>query len=406
MTQNGRSQSRILFIDNMRYIIIAFVVLQHVSLIYGAHSEGSVSVKNMSQFFVMITDVFMMPILFFAAGFFALPSIRKKGPWEFVISKWKRIWLPWLAGVLLVLPPAVYFMYYIRIIYEGTSPMGYWPYWINFMKSAAEFYTGFTRSADQFSNKHLWFLSVLFQFFIFYAIIHKIKLLWPGKKNSEIPDSIHSKKTIVRAIILAGVLTAIGFFIARLLYPWGYRAIIVANMIHFEPTRLVYYTVYFTMGVYAYSGKWFTAENFPHSIGTWIPVCLVSLGIYTYLNFADIDLPQTTEFFITSLVRSILCLSIFIVLVSLTAKYRNKPSTLDQSLAANSYIIYIIHYPIHAMFAALLLQWPSRIMVKFWVVYAATCILSYLISNYVVKPHPRLSVLGMALVNVAMFVLI
>ncbi|MBN1294754.1 MAG: acyltransferase family protein [Candidatus Latescibacteria bacterium] len=404
MTQNGRSQPRILFIDNMRYIIIAFVILQHVALIYGAHSEGSVLVQNMSQFIVMITDVFMMPILFFAAGFFALPSIRSKGTWGFMVSKWKRIWIPWLIGVLFVLPPAVYLMYYIRSCYDGASHTGYWQYWVNFMKSAAEFHTGYTRSADQFSHRHLWFLSVLFPLFILFAIICKIKVSWSGNIAAEKMDKIHTTKTIFRAIVLTGALAAVGFFIAKLFYPWGYRAILVASLIHFEPTRLVFYIIYFALGIYAFSGKWFTGDNFPHSFTIWIPVCLASLGIFTYFGFAQIQMPSVAETFLNSFVRSFLCLSLFMVLVTLTSKYRNKPSIMDQSLASNSYTIYIIHYPFHVMFAALLLRWNGRILVKFWVVYIATCILSYLISNYVVKPHPRLSALGIVLVNIILFI--
>jgi glucan biosynthesis protein C len=46
----------------------------------------------------------MMTVLFFIAGYFALPSLEKRGGKRFVIGKLKRLGLPWLVVIVLLLP--------------------------------------------------------------------------------------------------------------------------------------------------------------------------------------------------------------------------------------------------------------------------------------------------------------
>jgi hypothetical protein len=50
----------------------------------------------------------MMPVLFFTAGYFTLPSLEKRGVWEFLKDKVIRLLVPW-AVVVLVFTPLLFY---------------------------------------------------------------------------------------------------------------------------------------------------------------------------------------------------------------------------------------------------------------------------------------------------------
>ena len=55
-----------------------------------------------------LLDVFMMPVLFFVAGYFALPSLEKRGVGEFIKDKCKRLLVPWVLAVIVFMPLLLY----------------------------------------------------------------------------------------------------------------------------------------------------------------------------------------------------------------------------------------------------------------------------------------------------------
>ena len=149
---------------------------------------------------------------------------------------------------------------------------------------------------------------------------------------------------------------------------WGYHAIIIASIIHFEPSRLVYQGIYFALGVYAYSRRWFSGGKAPGTLVVWAPVCVLLLIIQIFFLFnGSLELTVGMKF-VFSLLRSFLCLSIFIVLLFLAYRFWNSPSSVDRKMGANSYTIYVIHYPLHAAFALMLLGLKINILVKFGIV--------------------------------------
>jgi len=404
--ERNEKSLRLLFFDNIRFIIISFVVLQHVALVYRVYGVPMDFTQYLCKFVVSITDVFMMPVLFFIAGYFAPASIQRRGTRRFILGKIRRIWIPWFLGVTLILPVSVYFLYVIRCAREAAAPMRYFDYWSRFMGSACEFHTGFTTSPDQFSHKHLWFLSVLFTFFVVYGLLHGFRERFLSRSTPEESKRTRQDPSAQKVLVLAGILCAAGFFVVKLFFRWGYQAILVASVIHFEPSRLVFYVVYFCMGIYAYSRGWFAGGKSFGGVGVWTALCISSFGLYTYFNFSgSLTLTVGVKLMLSAL-RSLLCLSIFVVLVSFAERFLNRPSKTWRRLSSNSYTIYIIHYPIHAAAAVLLLNSGIPVLLKFWLVFGTTIAASYLLSEYAVKPFPKTSVAGMILLNIVLFALL
>jgi fucose 4-O-acetylase-like acetyltransferase len=73
--------NRVIFFDNLRFFLVLCVVLQHSSNAYSnliwwpvADNDTSTIVDWLRAFI----DAFAMPLLFYIAGYFALPQIKKR----------------------------------------------------------------------------------------------------------------------------------------------------------------------------------------------------------------------------------------------------------------------------------------------------------------------------------------
>ena len=146
---------RILFFDNIRYLMVLLVVVFHSAAAYSHYSTWWPINDNNSVFFDYVChlfDIFLMPTLFFIAGYFALPSLRKKNTWHFVKNKIKRLGIPWLIGVMLMGPIKDYIHFYS--LTDGFLDL--WSVFLVKMKIAFTFGTGFITPTPEFNHLHLW----------------------------------------------------------------------------------------------------------------------------------------------------------------------------------------------------------------------------------------------------------
>jgi glucan biosynthesis protein C len=119
------SPNRLIFFDNLRYLMILLVLIFHSGASYGSIvTFWPYHDPNPSEFvdiIMMLLDVFMMSILFFIAGDFSLPSLQNKGGGSFLKAKLKRLGIPWLVVTILVLPILDYIHYYTQSAGKGLS---------------------------------------------------------------------------------------------------------------------------------------------------------------------------------------------------------------------------------------------------------------------------------------------
>lgn len=259
--------NRLYFFDLVRNMATLVVVIYHAVAAYSTvtpywpvHDGSSIYADFTRQVF----DVFMMPIFFFVAGYFALPSLQRKGVWPFLKDKFRRLGISWLYAILIIVP----LLFYIPVMKEGgDSAIGFLDYWITYLKSFAKFTIGL-KSPEQFNQLHFWFISLLITFFIGFALLYAAKNKWLGGAPRSSTSEPASGKSIIKALLGVGVLTSVSFFIVHLLVPqmtW----IKVDLLLEFQPTALVLYIAYFALGIYAYNHQWFAGAEFPDRPGIW-----------------------------------------------------------------------------------------------------------------------------------------
>ena len=150
------------------------------------------------------------------------------------------------------------------------------------------------------------------------------------------------------------------------------------------------FSAYFYLGMYAYSKKWFINGTSSGPVMFWVIALLLCLSghqsVLRELSFMpkiNILSALSGQFFIIS------CIGL---LSAITFRWMNKPSLINEKFAANSYMMYIIHFPIVASMQFIMLDWAVPVLLKFVICVVVSILASFLISNYIIKPFPKWSV--------------
>jgi glucan biosynthesis protein C len=401
------STDRVIFLDNIRYLMVLLVVVLHSALGYTNNASWwTVNDENsiFIDYLLGVLDVFLMPTLFFIAGYFALPSLQQKGKWLFIKGKLKRLGIPWLLGVFLLIPIINYIHLYSRG-YPATL-MSLWRRFALNIEGALSLHTGLITSVLEFHQHYFWFISLLLVFFIVFAFLHDSKSKLLSSIFSSEKPKMSSMKSILLIFFLVGLLTAlITIFIYGIFDetpnkdPW----IIIGSLIQFQATKIVLYISCFGLGVYAFSNEWLKDGKTPGNFIFWT---ILSIGLMYFQGKALLFLIHNFSIGLAIgwvLMRTFIVFTILLALISFGIKHWNSPSKYSRQLAANSYNIYLLHMLFVIVVQLLLLKWFGiPIFIKFGIVTLSTILLSYLISQYAIRPFPKLSVAGM----IALFVLL
>ncbi len=377
MSNTSATPNRLLFFDFIRNAAMLGVILYHAVAAYttvtpywSVHDGASFWADGTRQ----VLEVFIMPVFFFVAGYFALPSLQKKGLRHFLADKLKRLGLPWLLAILVVVP---------LVNFGGLKVQpAFWNYWAHYVGSVGTFQLG-PRTLHQVNQMHFWYLSLLLSFFILWGGVYQLATTIRGTSGSPASSAPASAASILRGLLIFGGLVAAVYFVTLRLFPdasWAELNL----LLEFQPTRLLWYAAYFALGLYACARQWFARAAFPGRPAVWGLGCLVlglgylgvGQGVFTHPADSQTLSPALLAAF--ALVRSFFGLAGLGLLAAFALRYANRPLGLNQELAAHSFNIYLVH-----LFPLVILQdmleiWPGGpILVKVGLEYGVTLLVSY-----------------------------
>jgi glucan biosynthesis protein C len=412
------NQNRLVFFDNLRYLMVLLVLVFHSGASYGSivafwpyHDPNPTEVVDL---LLMILDVFMMSILFFISGYFALPSLQKKGDRRFLGDRFKRLGIPWLVVTILVLPVLDYIHYYTQSISKGVSPRNYGTHlWLS-IKKIAEFHVGPMRMSEyldmteHYYQRYLWFLPLLLLFSIVFWLLNKGREKWGRVSERPIREETASNRSVYRALVWVGLLSILLFAMIKSLLsspadPFDMVWFSLGNLVQFETAKLAFYIPYFGLGVYAYSRKWFTSGKDLGRAWIWGLICffLMVVNMLVGRSMSRAAEPSIGLQLAFVVLYPLWTLSFLGTFTAFASRRWNHAGPLGRELGANSYNMYLVHYVFVMTLPLLLSAWVGGpVLVKFGIVALATILLSLGISKYVVKPYPRLVVIGLVGLNV------
>ncbi|QVL35421.1 acyltransferase family protein [Aminirod propionatiphilus] len=349
--------ARIAFFDAYRTFLVFAVVSLHAAMVYMAHVPAwwYVIDPERSLFFlawVLVTDTFPMPALFFVSGYFAPLSLERRGRSAFLKDKLLRIGLPWGVGVLLFAP------LFARATWKSLGlplPSSHWAFvrtlWIG----------------PAYQQAHFWFLGVLLAFFLLFAFAASLRR----------PSA--SRLSPLRGMLLWWGLASATFFLSSL--RWHHDLWISLGPLYFQPARIVSYLAAFCLGGRAWRDGWFDGPGVGRKV---LPLAALGafLGALVVVilpfRFAQSDALGAKALRAMAYAFASLSMGSFFLLVC--SAFLNRPSPRWRLLGESSYGVYWLHQMILMPLAALLVPLSFPGAVKFVVALVGTCGLCFLLT--------------------------
>lgn len=416
-------ESRLTFFDNLRTLFVLGVVFQHAGMAYiwsdwwPVADKASIIVACLVAFF----DAFLMPSLFYIAGFFSVLSIREKSISQFLWGKTKRLLIPWLVCIVFICPILPLIYHYTRNGFMLIS--SYWDIWQKVMGNAIGFDMGIMPPMDQvmqqdlFYQRYMWFIGLLAAFFVIFSLVYWLKKEWfltDERPLSTVQPTVFG--TLKMALVIGGI-TFLGStcLIGLMLYlcpqvsePESWFTF--GNIIQFRVSRIFLHAAYFVLGIITYKRSWLLRKILPGHHVAWITLFLfVFIGFY-----ASLFLMQTASGDIEKLYGLIhwFFLNFFTVsamglCISTAFRYLNRGTSWSKTMAANSYYLYLSHYLFVFIFQLLFARFTQvPVLLKYTMTSTLTLITASFISRYLIRPYPKLIIAstGVIFLLMALFI--
>jgi glucans biosynthesis protein C len=265
-TQTAPAGSRVAWIDNIRWTVIAMVVLDHACVTYSGmglwfykesllQDIASTIVFSVYQTFA---QAFFMGLLFFLAGTLVPRAYDRKGFLRFAGDRAVRLGIPSLVFMLLLDP----LTNVIRTIGTGGGFS-----WSEFLPR----YRDFVLSGSFLSaSGPLWFAIALLAFSILYALVRLGGDALRGGTPPQIAAVAEplASRTVTLAVLALTALIAVLAFAIRLLQPLG------TSVMNMQLGFFASYVILFAAGLFA--GRHGLLEAIPTKAGrTWFRLAIV-----------------------------------------------------------------------------------------------------------------------------------
>jgi glucan biosynthesis protein C len=262
----GKGPSRLLYIDNLRWVMIMLVVSMHAACTYShigswyymEDSPVSVAETGIFATYQVTLQSFFMGFLFFIAGYFVAGAYDKKGAAKFIRDRAFRLGLPLLFFVFVLQPISIYC---IGLFHgEDVAPRGF-----------ADLYARYIINGRWLGGTGpLWFCEALLIFCLGYALFRTFR---PGSNSQHPANPVHPAKRIgllPNNLKIWGLILAITLLTFLVRFPWP-------NGTTFYNLQFCYfsqYVLYFCAGTLAFRGDWL--DRFSVSSGKyWGRVALI-----------------------------------------------------------------------------------------------------------------------------------
>ena len=360
------------FLDYLRATIIILVLFLHAILSYVpwarfdlmdyTHSTAPIVDTNTSIVFSqlpLLLNGFFMALMFFISGLFVWKSLLSKGSTLFLIDRLRRLGIPFLVMVGVIMPIA-YYPSFLQTEAK-TSFISYWTGW-SWLSGPA------------------WYLSLLFVFDLLAAICFQFVV---HSKRQKLQLFFRQPSTFFAVLVLLSGASFMPMFAMFGPYQWFELAPFTIG----QSCRIGLYLVYFFGGVSL--GSVGLESTFLRHSGAlssrWWAWLLVSLIASYALVISSVGVkvdpvgPWTRPdgwallgicIVIYSAILSIASLALF-------SRFVNIRHPWADSLSNNSYAIYIVHYPLVIWTQYVLLSWTMAAEIKAVVVFSISLALSW-----------------------------
>ena len=315
--QPTASAPRLWFVDNLRILLTALVILHHIAVTYSGIPMWYYNEKPTSAVaelgltvFLLVNQAWFMGAFFLLSGYFTPGSYDRKGPRAFLRDRLIRLGIP-LAVFYFVLNP---------ILYAGAYQGG----------SLLDAY------GQAIGSGPLWFVLALLVFDGSYAAFRFVARNRPARAPSTRPATYPAVLGFVLALALVT-------YALRIVVPDGFFVPVIGF-----PTSayLPQYVSFFVLGTVAYRRGWF------HTISARMGGVGLGMAIGATLVFLPLALTGGADAFVGhgtlgslffALWDSTFAVGVVLALLSFFRRRLNSQGSLRRYLSRNAFTVYVIH---------------------------------------------------------------
>ncbi len=363
---------RDLYIDRLRSIMTALVLLHHTAITYGGaggwfYYELHASDKPESillTLFLATNQAYFMGFFFLLAGYFTPSSLERKGYAQFLGDRFLRLGIPLLAFIFILGP-------FTAALVANHDGKGFWSTFPYLWNHAI------------IINGPLWFAQALLMFSLGYCA-WRAAFGSPLAASARIPRPVPSSwKWLLSAILVGAASVAIRQFV-----PTG-KNIIGLQLGYFAP-----YIFLFAVGIAAWRYDWIRRLTWKNArpwivglIVTWplMPISIVIAMRVFGPGKADFGGGHTWPAIFYAFWDPFVAWGLIAAWLLVARAFMNSPSNFWSWLNRRAYAVYIIHPPVLVGISLLLHSWIAPALLKFAVTGTLTCIAAWLIADPLVR---------------------
>ena len=163
-------------LDWLRILAFFFLIYYHTAMFFIPGGIPVIQNNETSEALALVADIshqFRLALLFFISGVGVAFARRRRSTEEFIYERSKRLLIPLVMALLLVIPP----MIYTEKLFLGEVSMSYFEFY-------PRFFTEGVYPRGNLSWHHMWFIVYLFLFCLISVSVFKW-LDGPGKQLSD-----------------------------------------------------------------------------------------------------------------------------------------------------------------------------------------------------------------------------
>jgi glucans biosynthesis protein C len=368
--------SRQPYLDWLRIAAILGVLFFHSAMPFAAEENWHIRNKEESHLLLEFNfwlSRFRMPLLFFISGAVSYYMLRKYNGRYFIAQRWKRLMIPLLFGMLVIVPPQVY-MERLTQGYKGT----FWQFY-------PSIFEGKPYPQGNTSWHHLWFILYFFLYDLISVPLFKWLLFGKGQQFAEKKLGWLSKGKRIYLLIIPSAVVFASLILKfpqtnNLVEDWamfiywylfviaGYLVMcnieLITSMVR---NRRFSMLLAFGSVIFINYFRWNSLEPWDVLGSNW------RQSPYTYLYFA---------------VYPLIAWSWIMMLIGYAKQYFNRSHPVLAYVNESIYPFYILHQTVIVILAYYVVRVNEPVLDKYLFIVSVTLVLCIFIYHLLIRPYP------------------
>lgn len=372
-------------LDWLRALVVLGLIPYHAVVVFTLGPGDYVKASQRSLVFDLAATVvsfFGMPLLFVVAGAATQYALTRRRPGPYLVERGKRLAVPFIVGVLLLVPIQLYFDRRAVPGYQLSYPQFYWSFlvdWANIVRHGV-FGLGF-----QYWG-HLWFVLYLLAVSVFLLPL----LLWLRSPTA--------RRLIAR--LADACLHPFGLFLlgAPLLLvevalqgPIGPRPYADYESLYYGPAGLVLYAVSFALGYLLFADPRFQAALLRYRrLALTQGLTLLALHEIVLATVGARLTGTPVGALVIRGLRAYITWCLLAAILGLALRYLTAGTPALRYLNAACYPVYVLHMPVLTVLGFYLVRGSAPMLVTFPLLLVATTVVTFTLYDVLIRRIPLL----------------